>query len=122
MINVGNVDGYGLDQEMFGKLVFMEFQQQGMGMGYFVYFICFLYQIYYYFSQYGDSVFFNLQIRLLLGYLFYMNLMFLLFYNFFIGYLFFMFLYQSFFFIWDGKLFIDIFICLVVSVKFKYYI
>lgn len=73
MINVGNVDGHGLDQEMSGKSAFMELQQQGMGMGHPAYPIRSSYQTHHHPSQHGDSVFSNPQTRPPLGYPFHMN-------------------------------------------------
>lgn len=73
MINVGNVDGHGLDQEMSGKSAFMELQQQGMGMGHPAYPIRSSYQTHHHHSQHGDSVFSNSQTRPPLGYPFHMN-------------------------------------------------
>lgn len=73
MINVGNVDGHGLDQEMAGKSAFMELQQQGMGMGHPAYPIRSSYQTHHHPSQHGDSVFSNPQTRPPLGYPFHMN-------------------------------------------------
>ncbi|XP_061179476.1 homeobox protein Dlx6a-like [Saccostrea echinata] len=73
MINVGNVDGHGLDQEMSGKSAFMELQQQGMGMGHPAYPIRSSYQPHHHPSQHGDSVFTNPQARPPLGYPFHMN-------------------------------------------------
>ena len=73
MINVGNVDGHGLDQEMSGKSAFMELQQQGMGMGHPAYPIRSSYQPHHHPAQHGDSVFSNPQTRPPLGYPFHMN-------------------------------------------------
>lgn len=73
MINVGNVDGHGLDQEMSSKSAFMELQQQGMGMGHPAYPIRSTYQPHHHPSQHGDNVFTNPQARPPLGYPFHMN-------------------------------------------------